>query len=432
MTSSTTPVPAARAAHRSPAVYWWLTSLGLSLIGDQIYFIALAWAAVQVASPAQVGLVLAAGSVPRLILLLYGGALSDRFGAKRLALSSDISRVLVLAATAATIVATGPSLTLLIILALVFGALDALLLPAVGALPARLVEIDQMARLQGMRMTVQRACMIAGAPLAGYLVARHGFATALGFTTVLLAMSVVTLAATRLLPMPVASGAPVDSPDGQKSRFTGRLARDVADGLRYVRHHRLLPALLLVSTITEFGFTGPINTGLPLLAAARDWDSGGIGWILGGFGLGAATTAALLAVVGRLPHAGLLISGSAAAMGVALTGIGYAPTLLGAVAAAILLGLASGVSGSLIGALTLAYTQPDRIGRVMSLSSLTIFGCMPVSYAATGLLAERYGPSTTFVLGGLIAFAAAITGAATPPVRGARLPDSAGPGSVER
>ncbi|MFI5937779.1 MFS transporter [Actinoplanes sp. NPDC051494] len=401
-------------------VLWWLAGLGLSLIADQIYFIALSWAAVQVAEPAQVGLILAAGSIPRLLVLLVGGALSDRIGAKKLALVSDTSRTLVLAAAAVLLVATGPSPLLLILVSVVFGVLDALLLPAVGAMPARLVPADQLVRLQGMRMTVQRAGLVAGAPLAGYLVAHQGIAAAFGCTAVLLAVSVGTLAATRLLPAPA-------TPDATAPQ---RLTSDVADGLRYVRGHRLLPALLLVSAVTEFAFTGPVNTGLPLLAAARGWGSAGVGWILGGFGLGAALIALALAVLGRLPRPGLCIAGGAALMAGAVAGIGTAPALPWAVAAATVLGLGAGVAASLTGALTLATTRADQLGRVMSVFSVATFGTIPLSYGLTGLLTGRYGPGPTFVLGGAIAAAGAATALRAPTLRRAILPGAGAPGST--
>ena len=56
----------------------WLVAYAASAVGDNVYFLALGWAAQQVAAPAQVGLVMAAGAVPRAVLMLGGGVLADR------------------------------------------------------------------------------------------------------------------------------------------------------------------------------------------------------------------------------------------------------------------------------------------------------------------------------------------------------------------
>ncbi len=60
---------------------------------------------------------------------------------------------------------TDPGLWLLALLAVVFGTVDALFLPAVGALPARITGKDQLARVQGMRGLAVRFAAVVGAPL---------------------------------------------------------------------------------------------------------------------------------------------------------------------------------------------------------------------------------------------------------------------------
>lgn len=135
----TAELPAGTAApdvppYRDGNVLRWLAGFAISLIGDQVYFIALGWAAVQTTGPGGAGLILAAGSVPRLVLLLLGGAFVDRWGARRLMLGSDVLRGTVMAAAAVLTAATSPSLIVLVSVAVVFGMVDAMFLPAVGAL----------------------------------------------------------------------------------------------------------------------------------------------------------------------------------------------------------------------------------------------------------------------------------------------------------
>ncbi|MGW4254607.1 hypothetical protein ACWEK7_24395, partial [Streptomyces californicus] len=61
-----------RPAHRDPNVLRWLGAYTASMIGDSVYFMALAWAAARTGSASGAGLVLAAGSLPRALLILGG------------------------------------------------------------------------------------------------------------------------------------------------------------------------------------------------------------------------------------------------------------------------------------------------------------------------------------------------------------------------
>ena len=401
----------AHPAYRDVNVLRWLTGFATSLVGDQVYFVALAWAAVQVAEPAQVGLVMAAGSVPRLLLMLVGGVLADRWGAKRLMIGSDVVRTAVMAVTAIGLATSTPSVAALVVVAVLFGLVDALFLPAVGSLPPRLVEPDELARLQAMRDLVQRGAIVLGAPLGGWVVATHGVAAAFAVNAVTFAVSVLALAATRLRPAPV-------QPANGKAAVLG----EVVGGLRYVRHSPLLLPLLVTAGVSELGFTGSFNVGVPLLAASSGWGASGVGLLVGAFGLGAALTTLALVVLGRVPRAGLAVGVAVCMMSLAVAGIGLAPTRTAAAVAGLALGLCAGVAGSLFGALLLAETDGAYLGRVVSLSSLASFGGIPVSYALTGALAGVFGPTSTFVGGGLVSLCAGVYALSAPAVRRAELP----------
>lgn len=156
----------------------WLAAYAASLIGDGIYFLALGWAAAQVAGPAEVGLVMAAGAVPRALLMLGGGVVADRFGPRPVVISSDAVRCAVVLALALVVALAAPGLWVLILVALVFGAVDALFMPAVGALPPRIAGPGQLVRVQGLRSLAERVGHTAGPPVAGLAMGLGGPAAA--------------------------------------------------------------------------------------------------------------------------------------------------------------------------------------------------------------------------------------------------------------
>lgn len=410
-----------RPAYRDANALRWLVGLFLSLLGDQVFFIALAWTATQVAPPSLAGLVVAAGAVPRAVLMLLGGALADRVGPRRTAIAGDGARTVVMLAVAGLLLLEQPSVAVLVVLALVFGVVDAVVVPAVGALPVHLVEGAELARLTAMRQAVTRATTVVGAPLAGWLVAAHGLPAVYAVCAGLFAASVVALALTRT--RPVAGGAGGDGPDGAAGRVGGSrpgLLADVRDGLRHVRGHRLLLPLLVLSAVSELGFAGPVNVGLPLLADARGWGADGVGLLLGVWGGTAALTSVALTVLGPPRRTGLWGVLCLPVMGAALLAVPLAPGLPGAAGAAAVLGVGSGLVSPLLGGLVLAASEPAQVGRVMALSSLATLGGAPVAYAATGVVVDLLGPAAPFLLGGGSVVLTGSLGLLLRPVRRAR------------
>ncbi|MFE1195176.1 MFS transporter [Streptomyces olivaceoviridis] len=411
MTATLIP-PATARAHRDPNVLRWLGAYTSSMLGDSVYYLALSWAAVQAGSPAQAGLVMSASALPRAVLMLGGGVVADRFGPRRVVIGSDAVRCAAVLAVAALLYLTSPGLWPLALLALVFGTVDAVFMPAVGALPARLTEKDQLTRVQGMRGLAIRCASVLGAPLGGLAVAAGGAPAAFTVAGLLIALSVPLLVSVRVRELPE-DGAPGTA---------GTPWGDLRAGLRYIRRHRVLAPLMAAIALGDLGFVGPLNVGLTLLADRRGWGAAGMGWVLAGFGVGAGAASLLLAVRGRLPRAGL-VAGSAIIAGcVAIGALAYVPGLVAAVATAVLVGLLTGLSGAMCGALLQTHSDPAYLGRVTSVSSLVSLGLTPLSmpFAAAAIGAWGLGP--VFVASAVVCGLGGVVALAVPALRRAELP----------
>lgn len=377
---STEPRAPERPAHRDGNVLRWIGAYTASMVGDSVFFLALSWAAVRSGTPAQAGVVTAVSAVPRTLLLLGGGVVADRFGPRRVVIGSDTVRCTAVLVVAALLFATRPQLWLLAALAVVFGAVDAVFMPAVGALPARITGPGQLARVQGMRGLAIRFANVVGAPLGGLGVALGGAAGAFALAGLLIAVSVPLLVSVRVRE-------PV--PDERAATGKGAPWSDVRDGLRYIRGHRVLAPLIVAIALGDLGFVGPLNVGLTLLADERGWGAAGMGWVLAGFGTGAGAAALTLTVRGRLPYAGRLAAVAILTGSVAIGALAHVPSLLAAVGTALLVGLLAGLSGALCGALIQTQTDPAYLGRVSAVGGLVSLGIaplsMPLSAAAIGV-----------------------------------------------
>lgn len=405
-----------RPAHRDGNVLRWLGAYTASTIGDSVYYMALAWAAARTGSASQTGLVLAAGSIPRAVLLLGGGVLADRFGPRRVVVTSDTARCLVILGLAGVLLLTSPTVWMLIAVALVFGAADALFLPAVGALPPRITAASQLARVQGMRGLATRTATVVGAPLGGVAVALGGPVLAFAAAGVLFAVSLPLLLAVRMSPLPEGDGTGAGAGPG------GTAWRELADGLRHIRRHPLLGPLMLVVAVSELGFVGPLNLGLILLSQERGWGASGMGWVIAAFGIGAGASALLLTVRGRVPRAGLVMCLTVLVGAVAIGALAYAPSVPLAAGVALLIGLFVGLGGALCGALTQTAADPAYLGRVTSVSTLFTHALAPLSYPATGAAVAFWGTGPVFVASASLCAAGAVAGLLLAPLRRAELP----------
>ncbi|MFF3417686.1 MFS transporter [Streptomyces sp. NPDC002698] len=420
----------------------WLGVYASSMIGDNVCYLALSWAAVQSGTPAQAGLMMTVSAVPRALLMLGGGVVADRFGPRKVVIGSDAVRCVAVLALAVLLFATGPSLWLLALLALVFGMVDAVFMPAVGALPARITSRDQLVRVQGMRGLANRFANVVGAPLGGLGVALGGAAAAFGLAGMLIAASVPLLVSVRMREPragdeggAAGTGAPADTghapeaagADGAEGKAAGEGAaeregaapgrparatarRDLVEGLRYVRRHRVLAPLIVAIALVDLGFAGPLNVGLTLLADRRGWGASGMGWVLAGFGTGAGAAALLLTVRGRLPHAARLAAVAILAGSVAIGALAFVPNVAAAIGVALLVGLLAGLSGALCGALLQTQSDPAYLGRVTAVSGIVSLGLAPLGMPLTAAAIGWWGTGPVFVtsaavcgLGGVLA-----------------------------
>ncbi|GGT27219.1 MFS transporter [Streptomyces atratus] len=411
VTATATKVPE-RPAHRDGNVLRWLGAYTASMIGDSVYYMALAWAAARTGSATQTGLVLAVGSIPRALLMLGGGVLADRIGPRRVVIGSDAARCLVVLGLAGALLLTSPAVWMLIAVALVFGVVDALFLPAVGALPPRITAAGQLARVQGLRGLASRTANVVGAPLGGVAVAFGGPRLAFAAAGVLFAVSLPLLLSLRISPLPARESA----------EPSGNAWRELADGLRHIRRHPVLGPLMLAVALSELGFAGPLNLGLILLARERGWGASGMGWIVAAFGIGAGASALLLAVRGRVPRAGLAMCLTMLAGAVAIGVLAYAPSVGLAVTVAVCIGLFAGLGGSLCGALIQTAADPAYLGRVTSVSTLFTHAIAPLSYPVTGAAVAAWGTGPVFVASAAVCAAGAAAGLAFTRLRRAELP----------
>ncbi|MCK2238890.1 MULTISPECIES: MFS transporter [unclassified Crossiella] len=374
---------AVRPAYREPAYLRYLAGHGTSLLGDQVWHVALSYSAVQLASPGVAGLIMTVASVPRLALMLLGGALADRFDARRLMIGSDLARTVVMV-LAAVLAFTSPSVLWLVLVALAFGIADAVFLPAAGSLQPRLLELGQLSSGAALNEVAARAALLLGAPLGGVLVAVGGLPLACVVNAVTFVLSMVAVASARPRREVQPSGEPM---------FAA-----MRSGFAFLRGDRVLRTVILAALVINLGFVGPMNLGIAVLAEYRGWGSVGIGLLVAGFGGGAALGALVLLRVHLRTRLGLIVAVAALAEAVAMVAMAVWPSLPVAVFAAVLVGLGGAPCGIAVRTLMQARTPDAFRGRVSSVHTLCSLGIAPLAIGLFGLAVDAFGVLPAYLL----------------------------------
>jgi MFS family permease len=157
----------------------------ISSLGDRIVPVALAFAVLNLTgSVGDLGLVLAAQTVPLVAFLLLGGVWADRLPRRRVMITSDLSRSISQAATAVLLLSGQARLWELVGLQALYGAATAFFEPAAQAVIPQTVNADQLQQANSLLALSGNIAQVAGPAVAGVIVAAANPGWGLAFDAV--------------------------------------------------------------------------------------------------------------------------------------------------------------------------------------------------------------------------------------------------------
>lgn len=371
---------------RDRAVHAWIGVKALSDAGDAIWSIALAWTAVQITTPAVAGLVVAAGTVPRALVLLFGGVLADRVDARRVMIVCNLLRVAVLVGAAVWVLATPPTVLLLAAAAVAFGVCDAFYEPSASTIARQLVRTEDLPSYTAVAQTASRLATMGGSAVGGFLVARSGLLGSASANAVTFAF-VVAFVAIWLRPrfaLPRAA---------KESTWLG-----IRRGFGHLREVPTTRTLVLALSGLNLAVGPAVGIGIALRAHDAGWGARAVGILEACIGLGAAL-GALSVTRWRPTHEARAGFVALAVQGAAIVALGAGPVGL-AGAACLVVGLTAGYASALLGATFAGTVDPSYLGRMASITRLGDDVLMPLAMAAFGALASVTALWVPFVVYG--------------------------------
>lgn len=350
----------------------------ISLTGTWMQSVAQGWLVLRLTnSPALLGLVAAASSIPVLLLSLPAGTVVDRVSKRRLMVVTQCA-AMSLAAILAFLTLSGlVHVWHVMVLAFLLGTVNAFDAPARQSFTVEMVGRDDLLNAIALNSSIFNAARTIGPAVAGIVVALIGEGLAFALNAGSFLFVIAGLLLMRLPPFTRPSG--------------GRRGGELRAGLAYIAGEPRVRALLtLAGAVSLFCFVH-----VPLLPFfARDVlgaGADGLGALAASTGLGALAAALILAQLGdKLPRGRLL---TAAALVYPVLIVGF--TLMRALPLAMLFLALAGWAGVTTMALTNTLIQsivPDALrGRVMSVFTLLLMGASPMGGMAAGAAAQLVG-----------------------------------------
>jgi MFS family permease len=273
---------------RDFALLW--TGMTVSMLGDGIYFVAIAWQTYSISNaPTALSVVGAAWTLPTVLFLLVGGAISDRIERRRVLLLATAAEGIAIGLIGTLAVTGALRLWMLLGLVAVYGAAEAFTNPAFEAIVPQLVASDELVSASALDQFVRSlAVQLIGPAVGGALVALTGAGVAFLVDAGSFLVAVCALLAMGRI-------AETASPEASLRAALS----EIADGFRFVRANPWLWGTLAAAALSLLAFFGPLQVLLPFVVK-NDLHAGGAtyGVIRAAGGASAVVTALVIAQTG--------------------------------------------------------------------------------------------------------------------------------------
>ena len=341
-------------------------AVAVSELGDAFQYIALMWFALVAGGPLGVIAVRLADSVPALLFGLHGGVVADRWDRRRVMISADLVRGVVLVPVAIAGLTGHLPLAVLVVAAFVLTAATSYFDPAYGGLLPELVDRRSVQQANGLVRATADALSVGGWALAGLLLVVLPISAFFALNAASFFVSAVFL-------LGVSTKGRIGGPDAERPR--------ISEGFAALRPLPVLATSVVVLGLAVTLSSGTWIVGVPeLVRSTLGLGAGSFSLVAAAYAFGSICAGAALArwPVRRKARASML---AWALYLPAYALFAVAGSLPVALAAGLLCGIGQGSSWVLINSAA-QEEVPDRfLGRVMGLVSLVHRGAH-----ATGLL----------------------------------------------
>jgi MFS transporter, DHA1 family, staphyloferrin A biosynthesis exporter len=340
-------------------------------------------------SPMILGIMSLASAVPMLTLALFGGAIADRLPKKRLIQMSQVAMtaIFIIQAVAVSVGYLGPdhpeSWWVLMMTGVMMGIIMAIAMPSRQAIIPELIGREQLMNAISLNTLGMSFFQLVGPAVAGYIIDAWGYDTAFYIMAGLNALAILF---TSLLP----NTKPIQ-------KLHKSVMDDIVKGARYIAGHKTVMTILAFLIITVL-LAMPFQALMPIFA--KDILKVGVqgqGTLMSISGIGALAASFTLASLPSKKR-GLIVLGSNVIMGGALVVFAFTTSWPLALAMMVMVGIGRIGNNTAGTALLQTHTEPEFLGRVMSIMMLN-FGLSSLGTFFASIIADKI--SAQWAIGGM-------------------------------
>jgi len=340
---------------------------------------------------ASLGVVFVALSVPRLIFMIVGGAVADKFPKKNIMFYSNIIRAILVATILTWFIVGDVTLYTFALFALFFGLADAFFWSADGSILPELVEKSRLTQANSLTQMTNQASVILGPVLGGILIKFTNYETIFSITILLLIVAAILVQKIQFT-MP-------EQKDTDKGMFTS-----IKKGILYVKESPFLSTFLICSAFLNLFLIGPMQVGFPLFVKnVLHGDSLQFSYLEASVGGGMAIGAIIVGLKNINRRRGLFCIIMMLLSGIFFLAINFSTVLWQALLAGMFYGITIAMAIVPLMAMIQSTVKEEMMGRVMSLLMLSSMGFIPLSYAFTSIALAIGIPIVTVMKSGAIA-----------------------------
>jgi MFS family permease len=344
-------------------------------------------------SASDVGFVTAAGLVPTIAFLLFGGVISDRIPRQQVIVIANLAQALAQAGFAALVLTGRVRLWEMIVLTAARGCANGFYLPAALGMLPQTVAPDQLASANAIQRLSMNGAQIAGAALGGAVVGLAGPGWGLVVDSASYVVASALRAGMRLSGLPPARRSGIWS--------------ELGEGWREFASRRWLWAIVVQFSLVNAVLQGGLLVLGPVVANQRLGGAASWGLIMAAFSAGAVAGAALMV---RYRPIRLLWVASLAVPATALPLLALAVPLKAPLIAVAALIAGAGVEVFEVNWSTAMQQQipAELLSRVSSYDALGSYALSPVGTVLAGPVALLAGVAATLAGGGILIVGSAL------------------------
>lgn len=361
----------------------------LSLMGTWIQRTAVYWLVyIETQSAFMVGLAVFVTQFPSFLFGLFGGAVADKYNRYQVLVVTQIASMIQAFTLAFVVLFSDYTITEILILGFILGAINAFDIPARQSLVQFMVDDpDDLGNAIALNSSMVNLARLVGPALAGILLDSFGAGifNALSFIAVLASLWMMRL------------------PQAIPQLKTQNMAESLREGFDYVRANPIIGHLISLLALMSF-FVLPALSLLPVVAKeAFAGTAATFGYLLSFVGMGSLIGTLFLASLSAAANRQAILVMGLGIVSLGLIAFSFTNQLMIAFVFATISGFGIMLLTTLTNTLLQTKSSIEMRGRVISYFAMAFFGMQPLGALLAGAISHHIGAQQTILFEGIIA-----------------------------